>query len=95
MAREDFEQIESSQRQHFDVLEHESKMYTLGIAERLAFVSALHPTITKDGTKWCVLYGNDLQEGIAGFGDTVMQAVDDFNSAMNKKATQGDHDGKD
>ena len=88
MAREDFEQIESSQRQNYETRQHESKMYVLDVAERLAYVSSLRPTIKKDGNKWCVLYGENLQEGIAGFGDTPMQAVDDFNFAMNRSAKE-------
>ena len=34
--------------------------------------------ITKDGDSWCVLLGNNLQEGIAGFGDNLYQALIDF-----------------
>ena len=36
------------------------------------------PTITVDGDQWCVLYGSDLQEGVAGFGDTPAKAMEDF-----------------
>ena len=35
-----------------------------------------------DGDKWCVLYGKDLQTGIAGFGDTPVKAMYAFNDAM-------------
>jgi hypothetical protein len=31
-----------------------------------------------DGNMWCVLYGDNLQEGIAGFGDSVALAMEDF-----------------
>jgi hypothetical protein len=51
----------------------------------LAIVESLKPTITKDGNQWCVLYGADLQEGIAGFGNTPYQAILDFNTAFHKK----------
>lgn len=36
----------------------------------------------KDGDKWCVLYGKDLQEGITGFGDTPVKAMYAFDDAM-------------
>lgn len=36
------------------------------------------PTISVDGNQWCALYGLDLQTGIAGFGDTPAQAMEDF-----------------
>lgn len=50
----------------------------------LVIVEALRPRISKDGDQWCVLYGENLQEGVAGFGNTPMEAIQDFNSAMYK-----------
>lgn len=38
----------------------------------------LRARIFKDGNKWCCLYGEDLQVGISGFGDTPERAVEDF-----------------
>ena len=35
-------------------------------------------SIQKDGNRWCILWGKNLQEGIAGFGDTPAMAVYDF-----------------
>jgi hypothetical protein len=35
-------------------------------------------SIQKDGNKWCVLWGENLQEGIAGFGDTIEDAMEEF-----------------
>ena len=34
----------------------------------------------KDGNQWCFLFGDNLQEGIAGFGNTVEDAAIDFYS---------------
>lgn len=48
----------------------------------------LRPKIYIDGNMWCVLYGDNLQDGIAGFGETPAQAMNDFDSAWNKKLTQ-------
>ncbi len=39
------------------------------------------PAISIDGNQWCALYGDDLQDGIAGFGDTVADAMADFDKA--------------
>ncbi len=36
------------------------------------------PTISVDGNQWCVLYGPDLQNGVAGFGDSPAKAMEDF-----------------
>ena len=38
----------------------------------------------KDGDKWCALYGEDLQSGIAGFGDTPFLAMADLRDNLNK-----------
>lgn len=36
------------------------------------------PSISIDGNKWCALYGENLQDGVAGFGDSPAQAMQDF-----------------
>lgn len=36
------------------------------------------PSIGLDGTKWCALYGEDLMNGVAGFGDTPEEAMREF-----------------
>jgi hypothetical protein len=44
----------------------------------------LKPELKRDGNQWCVLYGEDLQSGIAGYGDSPHQAIMDFNSQWYK-----------
>jgi len=34
--------------------------------------------VTKDGNQWCALLGNDLQDGIAGFGEHIHKAVEEL-----------------
>lgn len=36
--------------------------------------------LSKDGNMWCVLLGEDLQSGIAGFGSSTWEAILDFKS---------------
>jgi len=38
------------------------------------------PALFPDGDQWCALYGDDLQAGVAGFGDTPARAMDDFDT---------------
>ena len=39
----------------------------------------IHNTkIFKDGNKYCCLLGDNIQEGICGFGDSPKEACDDF-----------------
>ena len=41
----------------------------------------LKPALSLDGNKWCALYGDNLQDGVAGFGDTPALAYADFDKA--------------
>ena len=39
------------------------------------------PTLKSDGTQWCALLGENLQEGVSGFGDTPHSAMRAFDKA--------------
>ena len=43
------------------------------------------PRIYVDGDKWCALYGDDLQCGVAGFGDSPAEAMLDFDACWHTK----------
>lgn len=50
----------------------------------------LRPKVFPDGNQWCVLYGDNLQEGVAGFGDTPHAASHDFDTKWyNQKLAVG------
>jgi len=36
------------------------------------------PRLSIDGNQWCALFGDDLQGGVAGFGDSPQKAFEDF-----------------
>ena len=48
------------------------------------------PALSVDGNQWCALYGDDLQSGVAGFGDSPALAMADFDknwyAALPKRA---------
>ena len=50
-----------------------------------AIISMLNIKPYKDGVKWCFLYGDNIQDGVAGFGDTPFDAMIDFNAAWFRK----------
>ena len=81
----DYEQIESSQRQHHEVLRQDLSMQFE--MERIEYVkfSMIQPKLYKDGNQWCCLYGDNIQEGITGFGDTPYLAILDWNNAWGKQ----------
>lgn len=74
--------IESVVREAFGMTSH----YMACVAQE--FTAAAHeqqrpsvlyrPAISKDGDQWCALYGDNLQDGVAGFGDTPALAMADF-----------------
>jgi hypothetical protein len=41
----------------------------------------MRPSIRMDGNMWCALYGDNLQEGVAGFGISPELAMHDFDAA--------------
>lgn len=41
----------------------------------------MRPAVFPDGNAWCALYGEDIQMGVAGFGDTPEAACADFDKA--------------
>lgn len=38
----------------------------------------MRPALSIDGNQWCALYGANLQDGVAGFGDSPELAMQDF-----------------
>jgi hypothetical protein len=74
----DYEQIESSQRQHHNEMRHYDEMAGQFQRQQLMHISELKPGFTKDGDEYCFLYGSNLQEGVAGFGKSPFDAAADF-----------------
>lgn len=62
----------------------------VGIAARQhARPSAVYrPALSLDGNAWCALYGDNLQIGIAGFGDSPDEAMRAFDAAWGASAAK-------
>lgn len=43
------------------------------------------PAVYPDGNQWCALYGANLQEGVAGFGESPALACEDFDKRWHAK----------
>lgn len=41
----------------------------------------MRPRVFADGAAWCVLYGENIMEGVCGFGDTPAEACAAFDKA--------------
>ena len=46
------------------------------------------PKLFRDGDQWCALYGENIQEGVVGFGSSPLWAADAFNKAWGKDIKQ-------
>ena len=76
---------------------HEAKMQAYYIAEdaereRTRPFYLLRPKVFPDGDQWCVLYGENIQEGVCAFGDTPAKAATQFDVEwLNGKAGTKTH----
>ncbi len=50
--------------------------------EMWACINAVGAKLSKDGNQWCFLCGENLQEGVAGFGDTIYEAAKAFHNEI-------------
>lgn len=62
---------------------HEANLRVVHAAEAVEQERArpfvlLRPRLFPEGNQWCALYGDNTQEGVAGFGDTPAQASIQF-----------------
>ena len=51
-----------------------------------SLVSILGAKLSKDGDQWCWLYGENPQEGVAGFGSSPDSAMCNFEIAFNAES---------
>jgi len=53
--------------------------------QEMALFALLKPSLQRDGDQWCVLYGENLQVGIAGFGNSPSLAIQNWNMEWYKE----------
>ena len=68
-------------------LKHQEEINLIIEEAEFKLFSMLKPELYKDGNAWCCLYGENIVEGIVGFGDTPRLAVYEWNKAWNEKIT--------
>lgn len=90
IGRVDSSAVEQAAREAFDI-SHAKAILQEQIASvgyEMMRPSVLYrPSIGLDGTKWCALYGEDLMNGVSGFGDTPAEAMSAFDQAWWKEKT--------
>lgn len=58
-------------------LQYWDERYAAACEERRPFLQ-IRPRLFIDGDKWCALYGDNLQDGVAGFGKSPEYAAWNF-----------------
>jgi hypothetical protein len=73
----------------FDIssLKEDVRGQVFAIADWMTRPSVLYrPALSLDGNMWCALYGDNLQDGCAGFGETPEKAMEAFDKAWRTEA---------
>lgn len=70
----------------FDHILHQECMETE--AQRQRPFMLLRPKMYPDGAMWCALYGDNIQEGVCGFGDTPGNAAAAFDESWYRQKLQ-------
>ena len=74
--------VETAARDAFSMANHHiacvAQEFALAAHEYQRPSVLMRPALNIDGNQWCALYGNNLQDGIAGFGDSPAAAMADF-----------------
>jgi len=87
------EAISSVVRDAFGMADHHlrciAQEYECAAHEQQRPSVLFRPKLYPDGNQWCALYGDNLQAGVAGFGDTPAKAMSDFDTNWLKALPAG------
>ena len=71
-------------RDSFDISHYTERLFqelSMAAAELQRPAVIFRPAISLDGSAWCALYGANLQDGVAGFGNSPAEAMAEFDKA--------------
>jgi hypothetical protein len=71
----------------YETLTMQSRHNAAVEAEEMNLVAILRPRVFIDGNQWCVMYGENIQDGVCGFGDSPARAASAFNKAWHQSLT--------
>jgi hypothetical protein len=75
----------------YHIMQGVANEYASAAIEQQRPSAIFRPVLSIDGSQWCALYGADLINGVAGFGDSPDKAMRDFDAQWLKPlAAQGD-----
>jgi hypothetical protein len=64
---------------HKMTIQHEEELNYIIMKQEMHYMHVFNLKPVKEGNQWMVLLGENIQEGICGFGETPLKAVLDFN----------------
>ena len=73
---------------HYDHILFQEKLRAVETESDFKLFSMLTPRLFLDGDQWCCLYGENIQDGLAGFGKTPIEAVRQWNAEWYKFAAR-------
>lgn len=72
-----------------NAIAHEAQMAGAAVQQAAACFerpsAVFRPRLSIDGNQWCALYGDNLQDGVAGFGASPADAMWDFDKTWSAK----------
>lgn len=69
----------------YETLIQQSKHNAAIESEEMNLVALLRPRVFIDGNMWCVLYGENIMDGVVGFGESPILAVYDFSKEWRRR----------
>lgn len=95
MRMDNYQPVYDAVSSAFSLADHTVKVCFQEVCISMTRPSVLfRPAISIDGNKWCALYGANLQDGVAGFGDTPEAAMLEFDKAWIAPLRHADRSGK-
>lgn len=89
------EAVERVAHQAFDISHYAALLhqeFSIAAYQMQRPSAVFKPRIFPDGNQWCALLGDNLQEGVAGFGDSPELACEAFDKAWHEKRARQEHD---
>lgn len=79
ILNEEYSHMLANSIDHYESIQHQEKLNLIIAEQELLYVKTFGLTPFKDGNVWCVLLGENIQDGISGFGNSPLNAIIDFN----------------
>ena len=80
ILNEEYSHMLANSIDHKITIQHQEELNYIIMKQEMHYMSVFNLKPVKEGSVWMVLLGDNIQEGICGFGETPLKAVLDFNT---------------